>query len=151
MKTLTRKQLESRKAKAVRFTRDVLDDPDRADEIEDEPLESYAERRHIKIKNPKGGKLMEVRTRRELLERIQQLEKEKENLQKLKNPKGAQKTLKNAPIVQEEIDELGETLDQVADLADEALDPELTREELVAKVKEIADAVSVEGEDEEGE
>ena len=33
MKTLTRKQLESRKAQAVRFTRDVLDDPDRAEEI----------------------------------------------------------------------------------------------------------------------
>ena len=33
MKTLMRKQLESRKAQAVRFTRDVRDDPDRAEEI----------------------------------------------------------------------------------------------------------------------
>jgi hypothetical protein len=39
MKTLSRKQLESRKAQAVRFTRDVLGDDDRADEIEGESLE----------------------------------------------------------------------------------------------------------------
>ena len=36
MKTLTRKQLEARKAQAVRFVRDVLDDDDKADDIEDE-------------------------------------------------------------------------------------------------------------------
>lgn len=52
MKTLTRKQLEARKAQAVRFTRDVLDEPDRAAEIEDESSEDYAERRHLQIKNP---------------------------------------------------------------------------------------------------
>ena len=81
MKTLTRKQLESRKAQAVRFTRDVLDDPDRADEIEDESLEEYAERRHIQMVNPKGVRKMAVRTRRELLERIEELEQENEELQ----------------------------------------------------------------------
>ena len=81
MKTLTRKQLEARKAKAVRFTRDVLDDPDRADEIEDESLEDYAERRHIQIQNPKGVKRMAIQTRRELLERIEELEQENEELQ----------------------------------------------------------------------
>ena len=81
MKTLTRKQVESRKAQAVRFTRDVLDDPDRADEIEDESLEDYAERRHIRMVNPKGVRKMAVRTRRELLERIEELEEENENLQ----------------------------------------------------------------------
>ena len=81
MKTLTRKQLESRKAKAVRFTRDVLDDPDRADEIEDEPLEDYAERRRIKIQNPKGVTHMAIRSRKELLDRIDELETENEDLQ----------------------------------------------------------------------
>jgi hypothetical protein len=35
--------------------------------------------------------------------------------------------------------ELAGTLDQLADGLDEALDPELTREELVAKVKELSD------------
>src|SRR3990172_11516561 len=81
MKSLTRKQLETRKAQAVRFTRDVLSDDDRADEIEDESLEDYAERRHIQIVNPKGARKMPVQTRRELIERIKELEEENENLQ----------------------------------------------------------------------
>jgi hypothetical protein len=52
VKPLSRAQLESRKEKAVRFTRDVLGDPDRADEIADEGLEDYAQRRKIQITNP---------------------------------------------------------------------------------------------------
>jgi len=50
MKTLTRKQPEARKGQAVRFTRDVLDDPEGAAEIEDESPESYGERRRIQIR-----------------------------------------------------------------------------------------------------
>ena len=42
---LTRDQLQARKDKAVRFTRDVLGDPDRAEEFEEESLENYVERR----------------------------------------------------------------------------------------------------------
>jgi hypothetical protein len=52
MKQLTRDQVESRKEKAVRFVRDVVGDPGRADEIEDESLEDYAERRKFQITNP---------------------------------------------------------------------------------------------------
>src|SRR3989338_4622302 len=81
MKELTREQLENRKAQAVRFTRSVLDDDDRADEIEDESLEDYAERRHITITNPKGVMRMATPTRRELLERIEELEIENEDLE----------------------------------------------------------------------
>ncbi|HTS05274.1 MAG TPA: hypothetical protein VMP68_06800 [Candidatus Eisenbacteria bacterium] len=81
MKSLTRRQLESRKAQAVRFTRDVLDDPDRADEIEDELLEDYAERKRIKLANPTGVRKMPAPTRRELLERIEELEGQNEDLQ----------------------------------------------------------------------
>ena len=81
MKTLTRKQLEARKARAVRFTRDVLDDSDRADEIENESIEDYAERRHIQIRNPKGVTVMAAPTRRELIDRIKELESENEDLQ----------------------------------------------------------------------
>lgn len=55
-KTLTRDQLESRKEKAERFVRNVLGDDDRADEIADESLEDYADRRKIKLAgNPRGG------------------------------------------------------------------------------------------------
>jgi hypothetical protein len=45
--------------------------------------------------------------------------------------------------------ELSEILEQIEDLAEEALDPELTREELVSKVKELADLASGELEEEE--
>jgi hypothetical protein len=49
-------QLESRKEKAVRFTRDVLRDPDRGEEIADESLEDYGQRRKIQITNPSKRK-----------------------------------------------------------------------------------------------
>jgi len=80
---LTRDQLESRKQKAVRFTRDMLGDSDRADEIEDESLEDYAMRRRIQLVNPKGGSFMAKRTetREELRDRIRELEEENETLQ----------------------------------------------------------------------
>jgi hypothetical protein len=81
MKILTRRQLESRKDKAARFARDVLGDEDRAAEIDDESLESYAERRHFQIRNPKGVKPVAVPTRRELFDRIKELESENEDLQ----------------------------------------------------------------------
>src|SRR5271166_1119139 len=81
MKSLTRQQLERRKAQAVRFTRDVREDDDRADEIEDESLEDYAQERRIKLVNPKGARKMSVLTRRELQDRIQELEAENEELQ----------------------------------------------------------------------
>ena len=60
--------------------RDVLGDPDRADEIEDESLESYAARRTIEIlDNPKGVRRMA--TKQELLEQIRELEDENSELQ----------------------------------------------------------------------
>lgn len=50
--------------------------------------------------------------------------------------------------LQSELDDAQDTIQQVSDLVDEALDPELSREELVSKVKEISDLV---GEEEEGD
>jgi hypothetical protein len=50
MKTLTRRQLEKRKAQAVRFTRDARADRYRAEEIEDESLENYAEQEWIRYR-----------------------------------------------------------------------------------------------------
>jgi hypothetical protein len=49
------------------------------------------------------------------------------------------------------VGELTETLEEIADLAEEALDPELTREEVVAKVKELADVAAGESEEDEDE
>jgi len=79
MKALTREQLESRKAQAVRFVRDVLGDDDRAAQIEDESLEDYAARRKIEILNNPRGETMASKA--ELLERIKDLEGENEDLQ----------------------------------------------------------------------
>jgi len=78
-KTLNRAQVECRKEKAARFVRDVLGDPDRADEIEDESLEEYAERHKTKIVgNPQGAVMA---TKDELLDRISDLEEENDELQ----------------------------------------------------------------------
>ena len=79
-KPLTRDQIQARKDKAVRFVRDVLDDHERADEIEDESLEDYAARRRIDIlDNPKGVHRMP--TKQELMDQIRELEDENSELQ----------------------------------------------------------------------
>jgi hypothetical protein len=46
------RKLQPRKERAVRFVRDVLGDPDWAEEIAEESLEDYADRRKIRIANP---------------------------------------------------------------------------------------------------
>ena len=81
MKQLTRSQLESRKEKAVRFVRDVLGDPDRAEEIAEEPLEHYAERRKIQITNPSKRRNGIMATKQELEDRVGELEQENADLQ----------------------------------------------------------------------
>ena len=80
MKQLNREQIQSRNDKAVRFVRDVLDDPDRASEIEDESLEDYAGRRKFLIVNPRR-RISTVANKTELQERIEELESENEELQ----------------------------------------------------------------------
>ena len=82
MKSLTREQLQSRKDKAVRFVRDVLDDPERADQIEDEDLEDYADRRHVELINPRRAETMaNGRTKEDLLNEIDDLRAENQDLQ----------------------------------------------------------------------
>jgi len=80
VKQLTREQVEGRKEKAARFVRDVLDDPDRADEIEDESIDDYAKRRKFQIINP-GRRKNVMANKQELEERINELEEENEQLQ----------------------------------------------------------------------
>jgi hypothetical protein len=78
---LTREQLQGRKDKAVRFTENVLDDPDRASEIEDESLDDYADRRHIQITNPSRRKgEMATTSKVDLQDRVDELEAENEAL-----------------------------------------------------------------------
>lgn len=80
MKALSREQIQSRKDQAVRFTRDVLHDPDRAEEIAEESLEDYAKRRKITITN-RGRRMTIMATKRELEAHIQELEEENQELQ----------------------------------------------------------------------
>src|SRR5581483_10010663 len=85
VKSMTREQLEGRKAKAARFLRDVLQDDYRAAEVEDESLDSYAERRRIRLLNPsisKGKSVMAtVENKADLKRRIRELEDENDELQ----------------------------------------------------------------------
>jgi predicted RNase H-like nuclease (RuvC/YqgF family) len=85
---LTREQIQGRKGKAVRFVRDVLDDPERADEIAEESLEDYAARRKIQIMNPRRRLEMAKKTIEDyraevadLKDEIGELEEENESLQ----------------------------------------------------------------------
>ena len=84
MKALTSEQLQSRKEQALRFTRDVLGDSDRAQENENESLEDYATRREIKITNPlirRKGIMARVKTKAELEAEIEELQAEDQELQ----------------------------------------------------------------------
>jgi hypothetical protein len=81
---LTRDQLQARKDKAVRFTRDVLGDPARAAEIEEESLEDYAERRRIQIINPSKRRtkvMARGKTKADLAQEIADLQEENQELQ----------------------------------------------------------------------
>jgi len=68
----------------VRFTRDVLGDPDRAEEIEEETIEDYAERRKIKLSNSskrRNGIMPRGKTKAELEAEISDLREENQELQ----------------------------------------------------------------------
>jgi hypothetical protein len=87
VKVLTREQLQPRKDKAVRFVRDVLDDPERASEIEDEDLEDYAERKKVVLTNSTrrkesmAGNGGNGRTKQDLLDQIDDLQQQNQDLQ----------------------------------------------------------------------
>jgi hypothetical protein len=63
---LTRDQVADRKTKAVRFLRDVLDDPDRADEVSAESVEDYAARRRFVLSNSHCEEVSEMPPREKL-------------------------------------------------------------------------------------
>lgn len=101
----TREQAQKTKAKAVRFVHDVLGDDERADELDAEPLESYAQRKRIQIINPvRGGRKSMARkpTRPELEETLDTVY---EKLQEAYGPR----------ISREEMAEkIGDVLDELA-------------------------------------
>jgi hypothetical protein len=80
---MTFDQVASRKDKAERFVRDVLQDDDRADEIADESVESYADRKHYVISNPRRSTVANGngQTKQDLLDQIADLQDENDDLQ----------------------------------------------------------------------
>ena len=84
VKSLTREQLKSRKDRAVQFVRDVLDDPDRAAEIEDKDLGGYADRRKMQLTNLGRTRRManggNGRTNEDLLDELDALQRENQDL-----------------------------------------------------------------------
>jgi hypothetical protein len=88
MKKRTLQQVETAKRRAESFTRGVLHDEPRADEIASESVGDYAERKHLTIENPKEVRTMAIsRRERELQaantlqeQMIEQLEEELETL-----------------------------------------------------------------------
>ena len=80
-------QIQAMQAKAVRFLRDVVGDPDKADEFEALSPEEYAEHKGVEIVegNPTAATITITRrpimaTKRDLEERIAELEDENEEL-----------------------------------------------------------------------
>jgi hypothetical protein len=157
VKTLTRKQIESRKEKAVRFVRDVLGDPDRADEIDQESLNDYASRRKIQLLNPVKGKTM---AKIRLFNPRAATRTNRIPGTALQNA-GATATQEESPSVaalrqqnqelQSQNDDLQDQLDRIADLAG-CDDPNCPEEEnaLVDKLNDILD-IAAAGDVDEGD
>jgi hypothetical protein len=119
VKQLTYDQVAARKEKAVRFVRNVLDDPNRAAEIDDEAVEDYADRRRIQIReNPTAQqKERSSMTKQQLENRVRELEEENETLQEQLD----QIADIAAPLDEDEDDDAEEDLDEL-DIEDD--DPE---------------------------
>ena len=81
MKRLTRKQFESCEADALRTARKFVADLNRRNAVKADALKDHSEYRLIKIRYPQGASPMPVPTRRELTDRIKELESENEDLQ----------------------------------------------------------------------
>jgi hypothetical protein len=99
MKTLSREQIEKRKAQAVRFAETVLHDSDLADEIAGESLEEYAEHKRIQIIQNPVRRFRMATSKRGLEDRIAELEDQNAELE-------------------DENEDLNDRLDQVADLVE---------------------------------
>ena len=113
-KALTRDQVQAKKDQAERLVRNVLNDPDRADELSEEDLESYAERKKVTLLNPNERRVTYRMPRNVSTEKA----------------------------LQEEIDDQQDTIDQAIEILEDAYTPEATRAELVEAVSQAIDVLS---------
>jgi ribosomal protein L29 len=101
---LTREQVEARQQKAVQFTEQVRDDPERAGEIADMSIEEYAQQRGFKLINPNRRRItLMPKSRTELIQENRELK--------------------------EQLADLEDRLDQIADLSVEEEEEEPAGEE----------------------
>ena len=82
---MTYDQVAERKRKAESFARNVLEDDQRADEIADEPVEDYAERRHFDIVDDPTRRIAAMSnngpSKQDLMDQIADLQDENNMLQ----------------------------------------------------------------------
>jgi|GEM_PF-4682380 len=71
-KVLSPEQVEERQAKAVRFLRNVKDDSDLADEIEDLSVREYAERKGFELSDNPTRKRKDASMKKEDLQQLQE-------------------------------------------------------------------------------
>lgn len=72
MKKRTLRQVQTAKERAERFTRDVLGDSPRAEEIAAESVEDYASRKHLTIQNPEDRRMVTKREKELMAENEEQ-------------------------------------------------------------------------------
>jgi hypothetical protein len=105
VKARTFEQTATAKTRAANFVRNVLGDDDRAAEIEDESVEHYAERKQIRIVDNPASK----------------------------GKRDANDMAKTTTSPSKA--ELQETIDAIAEMVGDALNPVLSREEVVEKLQ----------------
>jgi hypothetical protein len=175
MKTLTPDQIADRKEKAARFVENVLDDPERAEEIRDESIESYAERRKFQIvENPNGGSMQKFvanPSKADVLEQFVQMRQERDELQRqndeLQQQLDAAKTVPTANprrrttptpsnkdllgtinTLAQENEALQDQLDEIADIATAPADDTRSEEDqMIERLDAIIDLAASESED----
>jgi predicted RNase H-like nuclease (RuvC/YqgF family) len=115
-------QAEAAKAKAVRFVDEVIGDPDRASEIEDESLDQWLEETGRRIENPAPAILALVNPRRKEMARaksVATLEAEIESLQSEN-----QELQDSLETTEAALDEANSRLASIYDLSSEEIAPE---------------------------
>jgi hypothetical protein len=111
---VTLEQVEARQRKAANFARNVLEDDDLADSLEDEDPADYAERKHLKITNSGRRSAMA-------------------NSDNAGNGDGFSSWTKADCV---------DALAQVAQIASDAYTPEASREDLAGALGDILNALS---------
>jgi hypothetical protein len=153
---LTWEDVEKRKAKGVRFLRNVVQDDDRADDLEDESLEDYAERKRFAVANPlaqmnpktakEGKKMPKIRIFNPGGTNGGAATRGKSTLAAAGNPTLANPSVSKADLLERirllesENSDLQDQLDQIADAASAPEgDVEETEDRLMDKLNKVLD------------